>query len=278
MPANHEVQSVSKIAEVPAVRAALFAATAAMAIALSMRPTPANATESLDAASFTIMSADGGQVLGHGEYHLENSGPQPVLIGNDRYFDGEYDIERDVISSAANTGVPALVSFEHSFFNADGSRKFFARADLPSGEAECSSYEAGRQHSALQHVDFPADTYAGATAVVALEAALRTGGGQAAFHVFDCGPAPSVVAVAAQADQELRGWSLYPGRLTQVDVTADLGWLGSLVDGLLPHRRAWFDPTAGWRFVGGKIQRYFASGPQVMLVRESTALAQHASN
>ncbi len=276
MPASARSQSVSKVNQALFVRTAICAIAAALAIAL--RPALASATDSLDAASFTIMSTDGEQVLGHGEYHLEKSGAQPVLVGTDRYLDGEYDVERDVISSVDAAAIPSLVSFEHSFFNADGSRKFLARADLRSGEAECSSYEAGQERAAVQHMDFPADTYAGATAVVALEDGLRAGSGQAAFHLFDCAPAPSVVAVAAQADQEPRGWSLYPGRLAQVDLTADLGWLGSIVDGLLPHRRAWFDPTAGWRFVGGKIQRYFASGPQVMLVRESTALAQHASN
>ncbi len=268
---------MSKITDSANVRVTFCVLAAALAIAFSVRPAWASATESLDAASFTIMSGDGDQVLGHGEYHLEKAGAQPVLVGTDRYLDGEYDIERDVISSADSAAVPALVSFEHWFFNADGSRKFLARADLRSGEAECSSFEAGRERGAVQHLDFPADTYAGATAVVALEDGLRAGGGQAAFHVFDCGPAPNVVAVAAQADQQARGWNLYPGPLTQVDVTADLGWLGSLVDGLLPHRRAWFDPAAGWRFVGGKIQRYFFKGPQVTLVRESTALAQHAS-
>ena len=127
-------------------------------------------------------------------------------------------------------------------------------------------------------MDFPSDTYAGATAVLALESALRMQGGRAAFHVFDCGPTPNVVGVQAQPNDEAQRWSLYPGKLVSVDVTANLGWLGSIVGGLLPHRLAWFDPAGGWRFVGGKIQRYFASGPQVMLVREAEAIPPRASN
>ena len=258
----------------------LCAMISMLALALSAAAARADgggAATSLEAATFRIMSADGSQVLGHGEYHVENSAAQPVLVGQNRYIDGEYDVERDIIAFGADGGA-RLVSFEHSFFNADGSQKFFGRADLRKGEGECTGFEANRERALVKHIDFPADTYAGATAVMALENALRTGVGEASFHVFDCGPAPRVVAVAAQLGREQQESDLYPRKLMQVDVTADLGWLGSLVDGLLPHRRAWFDPSAGWHFVAGKIQRYFASGPLVMLVREETAFTQRASN
>ncbi len=217
----------------------------------------------LDAAKFKIMSGDGAQVLGHGEYHLEKTGGQTVLIGNNRYLDGEYDVERDVIIPGANDTTPVLVSFEHVFYNIDGSQKFASRADVRGGQAECRGIEGSYD----AHIDFPADTYAGATAVLAMQDVLRDGG-QPSFHVFDCGPSPRVVAIAAQPeDQQEIG--VYPGKLMQVDVTADLGWIGTLASGLLPHRKAWFDANAGWEFIAGKIQRYFASGPQVMLVRET---------
>lgn len=248
----------------------------ALAVTLSAAAARADggATNSLDSAAFKIMTDDGSQTLGHGEFHVENAGAQPVLVGQNSYLDGEYDVERDIIAFVGDTVTPSLVSFEHSYFHADGSRRFVARADLRNGRAECTSYESGEASPDVKQMDFPADTYAGATAVLALENALRTQDGHAAFHVFDCGPTPNVVAVAAQPDNERQGWSLYPGKLTSIDVTADLGWLGSLVNGLIPHRLAWFDQAGGWRFVGGKIQRYFASGPQVMLVRETATLSR----
>lgn len=216
----------------------------------------------LDAAKFKIMNGEGGQVIGHGEYHVESTAAQTVLIGNSRYLDGEYDVERDVIIPGADGGTPVLVSFEHVFYNTDGSQKFASRADVRGGRAECR----GDEGSFDAQIDFPADTYAGATAVLAMQNALRDGG-QPSFHVFDCGPSPRVVAIAAKPEDQ-REIAAYPGKLMQVDVTADLGWIGTLASGLLPHRKAWFDANAGWQFIAAKIQRYFASGPQVMLVRE----------
>jgi hypothetical protein len=39
----------------------------------------------------------------------------------------------------------------------------------------------------------------------------------------------------------------------------------------MPRRNALFDPAHGWQYVGGKIQRYLANGPQVILVRQESA-------
>lgn len=217
----------------------------------------------LDAAKFKIMSGEGEQVIGHGEYHLESKAGRTVLIGNNHYLDGEYDVERDVIIPGANGTTPVLVSFEHVFYNTDGSQKFASSADVRDGRAVCRGIEGNYD----AQIDFPADTYAGATAVIAMQNALRDGG-QPSFHVFDCGPSPRVVAIAAQPEDQ-REIGVYPGKLMEVDVSADLGWIGALAGGLLPHRKAWFDANAGWQFIAGKIQRYFASGPQVMLVRET---------
>ncbi len=270
---------MSKLTKMLTIKKALLGGViaAGLVIPAAARAQSASSND-LDRAAFRIMSADGSQVLGHGEYHLEN-GAQPVLVGQNKYSDGEYDVERDVVVPGADGSISAMLSFEHTYFNADGSKKFVASADLQSGEAGCINYDAGEERGATKQIEFPSDTYAGATAVLALENALRANGGQASFHVFDCGPNPNVVAVAATqiaGDEESVG--AYPRPLTLVDVTADLGWLGGLVNGMLPHRHAWFDASGGWRFVAGKIQRYFASGPQVMMVREAAAYSQRASN
>jgi hypothetical protein len=269
---------MSKLTAISKFSSTITLAILGAAIAATL-PASAHAqgVKDLQAAAFKIMTADGSQVLGRGEYHLE-SGAQPVLIGQNKYSDGEYDIERDVIVPSSDGGISAMLSFEHTYFNADGSKKFMARADLRSGEAGCISYDTGDESGATKRIEFPTDTWAGATAVLAMENALRIGGGQASFHVFDCGPNPNVVKVSATQIGDGESVASYPRPLTTIDVTADLGWVGGLVGGLLPHRHAWFDSASGWRFVAGKIQRYFASGPQVMMVRDAAAYSQRASN
>jgi hypothetical protein len=222
----------------------------------------------VEPVSFKIMSSDGSRMLGHGEYHLENADGAPVLVGQNRYLDGEYDIERDRVQLHTDGTAPSLLSFEHSFYRADGTRRALGRADLRTGEASCVDYSAGQEgQEQSKQLDFPSDTFAGASAVLALERAMRLGGGEGSFHVFDCAPAPTVIAVAAHADDNAQAWGAYSGGVKQVNVTVDIGWLGSLVGGLIPHREIWLD-AAKWEFVGARMQRYFANGPQVMLVRE----------
>jgi len=264
---------VSKIANAPGqtpTGAFISSIFATIALIAAGSVTHAGTLVNVEQTAFRILSLDGQKLLGHARYGVEYRENGAVLVGENRYADGEYDVERDVIKVGSQGAAPALVSFEHSFFNRDGSRKLVSRADLSTGQAACTSYEmSGQERTLDKEIDFPSDTYAGATSVLPLEHALRTGSGRAEFHVFDCAPGPAVVAVAAELPHERRNWNLYPGGLVQVDVTADLGWLGALVDGLLPHRHAWFDPASGWHYVGGKIQRYFGNGPEVLLVREA---------
>jgi hypothetical protein len=251
-----------------AKRAVLSTIISALGLALTMGIGAAQTGDfgSLEPISFKIMSVDGSQMLGHGQYRLDTTDSVPVLIGENRYLDGEYDIERDQLELHSDGRPPSLLAFEHSFYKTDGAQRAYGRADVRAGEASCADYVDGQEHA--KQIAFPSDTYAGATAVLALESAMRIGGGVANFHVFDCGPAPMIVAVAAHADSDAQGWSFYPrGAVKQVDVTADLGWLGSVIGGLIPHREAWFDASK-WQFVGARMQRYLASGPQVMLVRE----------
>jgi len=249
-----------------ATRTLLSAAIGMAAVALSASAASAQTGDfgGVEPVSFKIMNADGNQMLGYGEYHVESPNSAPILVGQNRYLDGEYDIERDQVELHGDGAAPSLLAFEHSFYKADGSKQAFGRADLRSGEASCA--DLGGQERVKQ-LEFPSDTYAGATAVLALESVMRIGGGDASFHIFDCGPEPTVVAVAAHTDSDAQPWSLYPGQVKQVNVTADLGWMGSIVGGLIPHRETWFDASK-WKFVGARMQRYLADGPQVMLVRE----------
>jgi hypothetical protein len=221
--------------------------------------------DSTEPVTFKIMSPDGGQVIGHGEYHLEKVGNSSVLVGRNRYTDGGYDVERDRVMLRGTGQAPAMLAFEHTFYAGDGSKRAFARADVRTGDASCADYQTGREQAT--HIDFPADTYAGATVVLAMENAVRAGEDNASFHVFDCGPAPRLLSVMVRADGPAQPWGFYPNLVRRVSVTPDLGALGVIISGLIPHRDAWFD-ASGWKFVGAEIQRYLANGPKVLLVRD----------
>jgi hypothetical protein len=43
-----------------------------------------------------------------------------TAFGEDRFNDGEYDTERDKLELLGDDRVPRMVTFEHTFFNADG--------------------------------------------------------------------------------------------------------------------------------------------------------------
>jgi hypothetical protein len=221
----------------------------------------------LQSSAFKILDANGTELLGHAHYQVTHNDGKVVLIGKNSYRDGEYDREHAVVT-LRDGAAPALVSFEHSFFNADGSLKLSGRADPGTGDAVCVSRESGRMVTLEKHIAFPPNTYAGATSILPIAHALSLSDKQTSFHIFDCAPGPSLVSVVAQREDK-KNWHFYPGKLTLVDVTANLGLLGKMIEGLLPHRLVWFDPSAGWRYVGGKMQHYFAQGPQVLLVRES---------
>jgi hypothetical protein len=216
---------------------------------------------------FTILDADGREVIGRSEYRMKSMVGRTLLLGDNHYKDGEHDVERDELELNDGKAAPVLVSFEHRFFNSDGSQKLIAHADRRSGDASCVSYEADQKRELTKKLQFPSDTYPGAAAVLAMQAAFRNGHDQVAFHTFDCAPAPILAAVVAERNEE-QHWGSYPGMVTRVGVTAKLGWLQNFLGGLLPHRDAWFDAERGWQYVGGKIQRYLATGPQVVLVRE----------
>jgi len=219
-------------------------------------------------SEFQILSPNAHEPIGRGEYRMQLRDAGLLVTGENRYFDGEHDLERDEIE-LSNTEAPFLNKFEHTFFRADGSRKLAGRADLRSGEAVCTNYDDdGQEKTTSKHIEFPRDTYAGASIIVALENSVRNGAHRASFHVFDCAPGPELVAVSAQLDQSPASWNLLRRELQPVQVTADLGWFGKISESLLPHRTIWFDPSAGWQYVGGEIKRYFANGPQVILVRE----------
>jgi hypothetical protein len=232
----------------------------------------------IEPVSFTILNPDNNQVIGRAQYKTENRNGRILIWGENLYKNGEHDVERDELAFGGRNTLLVLENFEHTFFNADGSKKLTATANPRSGEASCISYDSGQKHEVSKKLKFPSDTYVGAAAVVAMEKAFREGQEHIAFHTFDCAPEPVLAAVTAERGDTDEYWASYPGPLIQVKLTAQLGWVGDLLGSLVPHRSAWFNPSRGWQYVGGKIQRYLATGPQVILVRDGSAQAEAVSD
>jgi hypothetical protein len=247
------------------VLSGIFAFTA-LAPALCDAADKSNDRE-VERAKFTILSPDSQEVIGRSEYRVETIGGRTLLLGENRYANGEHDVERDELASDRGKA-PVLINFEHLFFNSDGSQKFAARADPRSGHAVCASYEGGQKREQSETLQFPPDTYAGAATIVALRSAFRSGAEKSTLHVFDCAPEPTLANVVAELSPERQHWGSYPTIAARVDLVPKLGFVGGFIESMLPHRHAWFDPGSGWRYVGGRIQRYLATGPQVVLVRE----------
>jgi hypothetical protein len=253
------IRALSNVS-LPALAGVLFAASAGASVPGSI--------------SFSALDANSNEVIGSQTYSVQQLNGKVILLGHAKYGDGQSDFERDDLQ--VTTGEPpTLVRFEHTFFNADGSRKTAALVDIPGGMASCSTFENGEASEQKTRINFPADTYAGASVMLALQYAFTGGARTVSFHVFDCAPEPAIAGVHASSVDEGVRWEYYPGELARVEMTAEIGMLGKLVGGLLPHRTAWFDPRNGWSYVGGRIQRYFAKGPQMLLVRKVSENTAH---
>jgi hypothetical protein len=215
-------------------------------------------------ADFNIMSADGARMVGHCHYSLTPEQPGfQLLYGEGRYLSGEYDVERDRLRPGIG-GVPALVSFEHIFYRADGSPERMARADFRSGEASCTRYENGRAIVESATLDFPVDTSAGAVVTLPMQRHLRDDPDEPIeLNDFTCAPGPKILKVKVSAEAPAP-WNHYPGDLIRVTIKPDLGWLNLVLAPFLPEIHAWFDPANGNRFVGAQMARFYR-GPKVIL-------------
>src|SRR5271169_5231732 len=74
---------------------------------------PANAAGALNfpPSDFDILSAESGQLIGHGHYAVDQTVRSLTLRGENRYLNREYDIEEDQLTIVAGAGMPQLTSF-----------------------------------------------------------------------------------------------------------------------------------------------------------------------
>jgi hypothetical protein len=218
-------------------------------------------------ADFNILSANGSRVIGHGHYEVTTDGVGfAIAYGEDRYVDGEYDVERDRLQIGRGNQVPRMVTFEHTFFRADGSIQRLGKADFHTGHASCVQYDNGKATVKSATLSFPPDTYSGAVIAIPLQHYLAAAArGPITLHAFNCIPGPAIVEVQAYAEPPST-WSHYPGRVVDVDIKPNFGWINGLVSRFVPDIHVWFKPSENWHFVGGQFTRFFR-GPEIILAR-----------
>ncbi|MGH8011347.1 MAG: hypothetical protein ACREQ4_02450, partial [Candidatus Binataceae bacterium] len=190
----------------------------------------------------TIYNYAGTQLIGHSVYRLKTVAGKKIVFGENRYLDGQYDIEHDEIVPGVRGGAPRLLTFEHDYFAADGSRQITDKADFQTGAGSCTQYHDGIASVHEKHFSFPSDTYAGAAVMIPLQDDLRRGvKGPIEFHDFNCVPGPSVFTVRAFV-QPAGPWRFHPGQLARVVIKPYFGWWNFAVEMFLPQFDVWFNP------------------------------------
>jgi hypothetical protein len=146
-------------------------------------------------SDFTIMDSEDTRMIGHGHYEVTFDGKgYATAFGEDRFNNGEYDIERDKLELRGEDHIPRLITFEHTFFNADGTLRRLNKANFQTGPASCIQYKDGQPmvHSRVLH--FPPDTFAGAAIVIPLKGdLLREREELVILHDFNCIPGPGIL-------------------------------------------------------------------------------------
>lgn len=251
---------------------ATFAIAAAMACA---RPARSAETLSFPPTSFTILNPDTGAAIGRSHYRIDSTADGATLRGENGYFDGQTDVETAHLRfEAAGDQLPKLEEFDHTFYNADGSIRARAHADLKTGAAICIDNSGGQTSQQSDVLSVPADTWAGASIVIPVQHFLRAGvkGETRPLHVFNCAPSPKIFAISVNVDPGNAVWTSYGAEAMRVEVRPDFGWLNVIVASFVPKLHAWFDPNNGWAFVGDEAARYY-KGPKIMLVKTRADLA-----
>ncbi len=228
----------------------------ALADALSFPPT-----------NFAIMNPDTGAIIGQSRYSVESVADGAILHGVSSFYDGQSDVETGTLQLGVGDGLPKLVKFDHTFFNSDGSIQARAHADLRSGASTCTNTTGGSRSDSSALLQFPEDTWAGASVVIPIQHFLRASDKVLpSLHVFNCAPDPKIFAISLQTDPGAAVWTPYGGQALRVEVRPDFGWLNIIIAAFVPKLHAWFDPGDGWAFVGDESARYYKS-TRIMLVK-----------
>ena len=219
-----------------------------------------------DALELRVLSPDGKQTIGSTRFMVLRDNSTEEVKGETRYLDGEHDNESERLYLGSPDAAPRLDTYEHSFFNSDGTLHMVDTLDAKSGLASCASYTAGKMKVRKSQLEVPADSFAGASELMMVVASLRRGIRVVKFHGFACVPGPEIFSVETSLPDRPQHWSLYPGDLVRLDMRPGLGALNLLLAPFMPTMDAWFNPNDHWDYVGGEFDRYFR-GPHVLTVR-----------
>jgi hypothetical protein len=249
----------------PTARAAALSLAAALILLLS---TSARAIEpfTFPPTDFLILSPDGAQTLGYCSFRLNKTPGGAVLRGDSRYLNGETDYE-NVSLQFSGDGLPRPTAYEHFFYNADRSPMLAVKADFQNGQATCSDYRPDSQYNETAPMDFPPDTWAGASIAIPIQRYLQIGDQSThELHFFTCTPGPKIFTLDFTPDSARMQWPYYKGDLVRVDVRPYFGAFDILIRAFVPHLQAWFDPITRWDFVGSNMTRYYR-GPEIIMVK-----------
>ena len=161
-----------------------------------------------------------------------------------------------------------LDTYEHSFFNADGTLLMVDTLDAKSGSPRARA--TGAKKVRKSQLEVPADSFAGASELMMVVASLRHGIREVRFHAFACVPGPAIFSVEASLPNRSEHWPLVPRRSRPPRYAARPRALNLLLAPFMPTMDAWFNPNDNWNYVGGEFDRYFR-GPHVLTLRVSPA-------
>jgi hypothetical protein len=226
----------------------------------------ASAAISFPPTSFAILNPDTGATIGQSRYSVESTVDGGILHGESSFYDGQSDVETGTLVGVGD-GLPKLVEFDHTFYAADRSITERSHVDLRSGASVCSQTSGGKTTDAEEVLQYPEDTWAGASIVIPVQHFLRAGEKELpSLHIFNCAPGPKIFAISLQTDPGTAVWTPYGSEALRVEVRPDFGWINVLIAPFVPKLHAWFDPAKEWAFVGDEAARYY-QGTKIMLVK-----------
>jgi hypothetical protein len=220
----------------------------------------------LGALELKVLSPDRKQTIGFTRFKVLRDSSSEEVKGETRYLNGEHDNENERLYLGNPDSTPRLDTYEHWFFNADGTLHMIDALDTKSGLASCTSYSADKAKVHKSQLEVPSDSFAGASELMMVVASLRHGIREIKFHAFACVPGPEIFSVESSLPDRSEYWPLYPGDLVRLDMRLDLGALNLLIAPFMPTMDAWFNPRDNWNYVGGEFDRYYR-GPHVLTLR-----------
>ena len=144
-----------------------------------------------------------------------------------------------------------------------------SHADLNTSSASCMDSAPGGTVTEPETIEFPPDTWAGASILIPIQQFLQNGaGGDLGLHVFNCTSKPGVYSVTVSVVPRSSAWPYAKDGAVQVNVKPHFGWIDVFIAPFVPKLSAWFDPNRGWEFEGVAIARYYR-GPQILIVRSA---------